>query len=119
MTTSKVYINHDATNTDGTHLQGNITASKRDLKGLLGKPLFESFYADDKVLTEWVIEFADGMVATIYDWKLDEPLRMDDTYSWHIGGHNPKVVERVKNLICNTYRYEIIENKELGQSANY
>ena len=107
MTISKIYINHEASDSSGTYLQGGVTATKRDLKGLLGKPLFESFYADDKVLTEWIIEFADGMVATIYDWKLDEPLQMDDTYAWHIGGHKKEVVERVRQLVKGEVEYEI------------
>jgi hypothetical protein len=107
MTISKIYINHEASDSNGTHLQGDVTATKRDLKGLLGKPLFESFYADDKVLTEWIIEFKDGMVATLYDWKLDEPLQMDDNYAWHIGGHKKEVVERVRQLIKGEVEYEI------------
>lgn len=107
MTTSKVYINHEASDTNGTHLQGNVTATKRDLKSLLGKPLFESFYADDKVLTEWIIEFADGKVATIYDWKLEEPLALDDNYEWHVGGHDKVVVARVNDMIQGEQEYEI------------
>lgn len=111
MTTSKIYVNHGASKVDGTHLQGYVHTTKRDLKSLLGKPLFEDFMAYDKVLTEWVLEFKDGLVATIYDWKLDEALRMDDNYEWHIGGHKKEVVERVQDLITGDTEYEIKNEK--------
>tara|TARA_Y100000004_G_scaffold133796_1_gene151258 strand:+ start:300 stop:623 length:324 start_codon:yes stop_codon:yes gene_type:complete len=107
MTTTKIYVNHEATDTNGTCLQGTLWATKRELKSVFGKPLFESFYADDKVLTEWVIEFEDGSVATIYDWKLDEPLGMDDNYEWHIGGHH-NINGRVKEVLANAQEYEIV-----------
>ena len=39
------------------------------------------------------LEFADGTVATIYDWKeYETPMGL---YSWHIGGMSKKAVDRV------------------------
>ena len=107
MTTTKIYVNHEATDTNGTCLQGTLWATKRELKSVFGKPLFEDFYAYDKVLTEWKLEFEDGSVATIYDWKLDEPLGMDDNYEWHIGGHH-NINGRVKEVLANAQEYEIV-----------
>ena len=47
----------------------------------------------DKTTVEWVLQFEDGTVATIYDWKESEtPMGM---YNWHIGGRNKTAVTRV------------------------
>jgi hypothetical protein len=58
------------------------------LVDLFGPPLGPS--ADDKVDWEWIIEFEDGIVATIYNWK-DGPsyggAGASAERSWHIGGY--------------------------------
>jgi len=43
------------------------------------------------------LEFEDGTVATIYDWKLYETPY--DEYQWHIGGKSFKAVERVLDVM--------------------
>ena len=76
-------------NRNGTSLQGYITATYAELVDKFGEP--ED--GGDKTTAEWALEFEDGTVATIYDWKTYEtPM---GTYAWHIGGHDYMAVERV------------------------
>jgi hypothetical protein len=84
---------------DGTHLQGEIVATRRELEKVFGKPTYETDDTFDKVTTEWHIRFADGVVATIYDWKRYEmgAPSMDEKYDWHIGGHDSLAVEHVED----------------------
>ena len=88
-------INFKKTNRiDGTSLKGYVEATYKEIKETLGVP---DFYLGSKVVTEWALEFEDGTIATIYDWKEDAtPL---DIYHWHIGGHSPKAVELVGQLL--------------------
>ena len=74
---------------DGTSLQGYITATYDQLVERFGQPEV----GGDKTTVEWMLQFADGTAATIYDWKVDEtPTYM---YNWHIGGKNNTAVTRV------------------------
>lgn len=76
-------------NRNGTSLKGYVTATYAELVATFGEP--EA--GGDKTTAEWALEFEDGTVATIYDWKTYEtPM---DTYAWHIGGHDYMAVERV------------------------
>jgi len=74
---------------NGTHLQGYVQAYYHQLVEVFGEP--EG--GGDKTTAEWALEFEDGTVATIYDWKeYDTPLGL---YSWHIGGLSQRAVDRV------------------------
>ncbi len=74
---------------NGTSLQGYINATYDQLVERFGQP--EG--GGDKTTVEWMLQFEDGTVATIYDWKVDEtPTYM---YNWHIGGKNNTAVTRV------------------------
>ena len=74
---------------NGTSLQGYINATYDQLVERFGQP--EG--GGDKTTVEWMLQFEDGTVATIYDWKVDEtPTYM---YNWHIGGKNKTAVTRV------------------------
>ena len=74
---------------NGTSLQGYINATYDQLVERFGQP--EG--GGDKTTVEWMLQFEDGTVATIYDWKVDEtPTYM---YNWHIGGKNKNAVTRV------------------------
>jgi hypothetical protein len=93
----------------GTHLVGYITTplTYSQIAMLLGPSHDSDEY---KVSCEWVIEFEDHKIATIYDWKetslydsdLPDPedIREDrHVPEWHIGGNNPDVVKRVGELL--------------------
>ena len=97
-------INDIDTNTNGTHLQGYINASYDDITATLGYPLEDGF-DDMKCDAEWTIEFDDGLVATIYNWKNGknylgaDGLNLCDIKQWNIGGNSTRVVQLVLDLI--------------------
>jgi hypothetical protein len=85
-----------------TCLQGYIDAGYSELINLFGKPTGGDKY---KVDAEWVLQFEDGMVATIYNYKSgknyngDSGLATEQIRDWHIGGHDKKVVDRVQIIL--------------------
>jgi hypothetical protein len=80
----------DWTDANGTSLQGYVQAYYHQLVAVFGEP--EG--GGDKTTVEWCLQFADGTVATIYDWKESEtPMGL---YRWHIGGRNDRAVGLVQ-----------------------
>ena len=87
-----------------TSLQGYIDTSYEDLVACFGEPVasFDNYKCD----CEWNIKFADGVVASIYNYKDgknylgDEGLDVEDITEWHIGGHRgTDVVGRVQECL--------------------
>ena len=84
-------VNDDSINISGTSYTGEVTAKYSLLVEKLGEPLAESF-DNYKTDAEWHIEFEDGTVTTVYNWKDgknycgDEGLDVEDITEWHIGG---------------------------------
>ena len=77
-------------NANGTSLQGYMTAYYHQLVEVFGEP---DVTFGDKVTAEWCLEFEDGTVATIYDWKeYETPM---GSYRWHIGGRDGMAVGAV------------------------
>jgi hypothetical protein len=97
-------VNQKSLKANFSSLQGYVKITADELTRVFGKPdPIQS--SDGKVTTEWIIEFDDKTIATIYDYKryeLGAPAR-DEVYEWHIGGHSSKAVVRVLNEIT-TYR---------------
>ena len=88
--TSLDYFSNKA---NGTHLQGHVITTYDTLVELFGKGLGSG----DKTTQEWVLEFSDGTVATIYDWKeYSTPMGL---YRWHVGGLSPIAVQRVEEAL--------------------
>lgn len=83
---------------NGTHFVGEITCTRRALELAFGKPNDGDGY---KVTTEWCIEFPEGQVATVYDWKRYEEGApgQEEMYSWHVGGHDKDVVDYVYRTV--------------------
>lgn len=79
-----------------TSLMGEVNTTYARLVEVFGQPLSGS--GDGKVNSEWIIKFANGEVATIYDWKMPET--PTDDYDWHIGGHKRWVVAQVAALVA-------------------
>ena len=80
----------DNNNGCGTSLQGYMPAYLHQLIEVFGEP----DGGGDKTTVEWCLEFEDGTVATIYDWKeYDTPTGL---YQWHIGGKSNLAVARVQ-----------------------
>ena len=79
-----------------TSFLGEVNTTYARLVEVFGEPLSGS--GDGKVNSEWIIKFANGEVATIYDWK--EPVTPTDDYNWHIGGNKRWVVAQVAALVA-------------------
>jgi hypothetical protein len=100
----KVFYTHNDKEIDciGTHLQGEITTTYAQLKALFGQPHDGDGY---KVDAEWEIEFADGTVATIYNWKDGKNyngkhgLPKTKITDWHIGGNDKKAIQKLEELL--------------------
>jgi len=67
-------------------LKGYVRTDFQRLCEIFGPPTFGPFdYTRDKVTCEWKIKTDEGLLVTIYDWKMEAtPLGL---YDWHIGGH--------------------------------
>jgi hypothetical protein len=81
---------------DGTSLKGRVDVPYGRIETHFGRPLGES--GDGKVQAEWQVQFADGKVATIYDWKEYDTPR-EQVRDWHIGGHDDEVVFRIQSIL--------------------
>ena len=75
-----------------TSLRGYVKTNFETLIKKLGEPI-RDHSGDGKVTCEWIIDFGDNTVATIYDWKTKET--PTEKYNWHIGGKGINVVEKV------------------------
>lgn len=81
-----------------TSFRGEVSTNYSELCAVFGAPDHGPNADLDKVTCEWCLEFADGTVATIYDWKTGMTPRGE--YEWHIGGHaGSRAVELVTELI--------------------
>jgi len=87
----------------GTSLVGEINVSYETLKRIFGNPKSGDGY---KVDAEWEIEFEDGEVATIYNYKNGKNYNgrngtpKTKIFDWHIGGRGEDdVVERIEKII--------------------
>ena len=90
-------VNQKSLKQNFTSLQGYVDATREQLVAVFGEP-DPIQCSDGKVTTEWIIEFADKTIATIYDWKrydLGAP-KSDELYEWHIGGHQRRALENVQ-----------------------
>ena len=78
---------------NGTSLQGYVTTTYDTLVAAFGEPhLFDG----DKTNIEWVL-LIDGVVVTIYDWKLNSVPK--DTYDWHVGGQSTEAARLVQSVV--------------------
>lgn len=96
---------------DGTFLVGHLKdISFYRLIETLGRPGTDN-YDDYKSDAQWDIEFDDGLVATIYNWKNglnyndkidksgDHGMQLTDMTYWNVGGTDPKVVDRLMTML--------------------
>ena len=92
------FVNSDSVDINGTSLQGYVVTTFKELVNTFGAPTYgEEFSGDGKVSCEWVLQFSDGTVATIYDYKEDATPMGE--YSWHIGGQSIDSVNRVLECV--------------------
>lgn len=80
----------------GTSLQGYVFTTYNQLVEIFGLP---HKHGSDKTTVEWGFQFADGTVATIYDWKTN--CTPKSAYDWHIGGNSKKAVLLIEEALRN------------------
>lgn len=83
----------------GTSYQGLTRTTYTELCQIFGQP--EGPTSDGKVQAQWTIKIASCVVATIYDYKEDQPAR--NILQWHVGGKDKSVVQLVE-IIVKEYR---------------
>lgn len=76
------YTRVDREKAMGTSFQGTVKATYTELCQIFGQP--DGPTSDGKIQAHWTIKIADAIVATIYDWKEDQPAR--EVILWHVGG---------------------------------
>lgn len=93
-----------ASSYNGSHLQGYVDVGYDQLVATFGEP--HSDGDGYKVQAEWELEFEDGTVATIYDWKQGdnyngpgEGISPQGIRDWHIGGFCKLAVTRVREAL--------------------
>jgi hypothetical protein len=88
----KFTVDHDGV--PGSGLVGFVETTYAKLVKCFGEP---APGAEWKVTAEWRIEFEDGTVASIYDWKVQKTPKQ--TYDWHVGGNGKAAVLRVAEAL--------------------
>ena len=94
--------NDNVVNCGGTSLVGYITVSYEKLVNTFGEPNNSDGY---KVDAEWDIKFADGTIATIYNWKNGknyigcDGTDVEEITDWHIGGVNELSKIKVEEIL--------------------
>lgn len=94
--------NPDLMNINGSFYQGEVFAKYYQLVELFGEP--HEYFDDYKCDAEWYIEFDDGVIATIYNWKngrnycgFDAP-HVENINEWNIGGFSIEAAGRIQQL---------------------
>ena len=88
--------------TQGTYLQGYLTANYADLVRAFGPPMVGD---EDKTDAEWAVQ-VNGTVATVYNWKNGPAYGGPDgtpvarITRWNIGGRSYAAVELVERLLA-------------------
>jgi len=91
-------------NSGGTSFQDKIVADYADLKKKFGKPTESDGYKSD---AEWEVEFENGVVATIYNYKDGKNYNgasgtpKTKITNWHVGGESLEAVRLVKEALKN------------------
>ena len=86
----------------GTSYKGEINVPYNILVETFGEPDSGDGW---KTEAEWDIQFSDGTVATIYNWKNgkaylgENGLDVEDIKTWHVGGRSRKVLDKVKEAL--------------------
>ena len=98
--------NDEMIDINGSHRQGYLTAQYAKLRALFGKPHEGDGY---KVDWEWSVEFEDGTVASIYNWKSGPNYGYDTVgpgqiTEWNVGGFNQQAVENLKKVLLTANR---------------
>lgn len=106
--------NETEININGTCLQGEVEATYAELCDLFGSHHDGDGY---KVDAEWYVQFSDGTVATIYNWKNgknyegENGLPLEQIDSWHIGGDSAKA-ETMVQIALDLHREKVAQQQQ-------
>jgi hypothetical protein len=100
-------INDKEIDVNGTCYMGVISADYSLLVERFGEPgdSFDNYKSD----AEWYIEFEDGTVATIYNWKDGknycgkDGLPVESITDWHVGGRYSCVARWIEDYLYNSW----------------
>lgn len=85
----------DGVDISGTFKQGTVNASLNELRRHFGQP--DTGYP--KSTFHWQVRFADGTVATIYDYYgSNRHVGEDEDAEWSVGGRSKEAVELLQFL---------------------
>ena len=93
---------------NGTSLQGYVDADYKVLCKVFGRPdpnAHDNYKSD----AEWDLEFSDGTVATIYNYKDGKNycgasgLAKTKIRDWHVGGRSARAVRNVEDMLERYY----------------
>jgi hypothetical protein len=84
-------------NINMTGLKGEFPITYAELVEIFGAPDYGPNLDMDKTTCEWRLQFEDGTIASIYDYKMGFTPMAE--YEWHIGGHTAEAVTRVHDCI--------------------
>jgi len=117
--------NQKEINSNGSSLQGVVTATYDELVSLFGLPHEADGY---KVDAQWSIEFdevkGNSLIATLYNWKDgkcylgDDGIETKKITSWHVGGFSVAAQQKIQ-IILDLFRESAKEQGEedLGRFA--
>jgi hypothetical protein len=88
-----------AASVNGTGFRDYLTSNYSELVTIFGPPTYGPNADLDKTTCEWHLEFEDGTIVTIYDWKNNRTSFAD--HRWHIGGYDQLAVEHVMTCVRN------------------
>ena len=91
---------------NGTCLQGHVSITHDKIVAKYGQPIEGDGY---KIDAEWIIEWEDGLIGTLYNWKNGknylgrEGTPIKKIKEWNIGGHNKLVVKRIQDDLLRSW----------------
>lgn len=109
------YITHnnENINTNETHGLGSVTASYGLLCSLFGQPYSGDGYKTD---AQWDIEFSNGAIASIYNWKNGmnycgvEGIPTNCITRWNVAGYEHPTLTLIKDVIEHRERMLVLQN---------
>ncbi len=91
-------VNDETTDSDGTYRVGRLRCGFLELIECFGEPLLSQDYG--KVDFEWVIEFTNGVVLTVYNWKNGPSAGVQGPITqWNIGGSSVNAFPMLRPLL--------------------
>ena len=98
-------------------LYGYLYTTYDELVKALGAPTYDEPSGDNKIKVEWYIEFSDGSVVAIYDWKnydkTVEQVKETET-TWNVGGNTLSYTNLIQVLVEKDAKFTAGKNTYFG-----